>query len=834
MRYFLLIALLTQVFLESGNAQTVSEIDKRITAIRMAADDLTLKYAVGSALEKHISDLDIIEENFQQSGQADLARLTQIQKAIVLVHPAFNNELIYTTRNQYAPDHHNTATLFQKGEINDFKFDPGSALHAVNLRSGTKRILIESDSGIVRDPELSYDGTRIIFSYRQTEADDYHIYEMPAKGGALTQLTFATAISDIDPIYLPDGNIVFSSTREPKYCMCNRHIMANLYRMEADGANIVQLGKNTLFEGHATLLHDGRILYDRWEYVDRNFGDAQGLWTVNPDGTNHAIFYGNNTNSPGGVIDARAVPGSNQVICVFGSCHDRPWGALALLDRTQGVDGEEAVTTIWPDSARQLIGRGNWDQFMALEVRYEDPYPLDDTYFLCSRTIHMDKEGNRPINEKMGIYLVDRFGNEVLLHEADDSCFDPIVLSSRIKEPVIPVRAKYDASPGYFYVQNVYEGTHMEGVEAGSVKYFRVVESPPKRTYTQAGWKGQGEQAPGMNWHSFENKKVLGEAPVEKDGSVYVEIPANKFVYFQLLDADKKMIQSMRSGTMVQSGEVRGCIGCHEDRLSVPVNQPTLPVAMRKPPVSMVSSGEESENFNYASQVQPIFDKHCMDCHDLNSNNKSGLILAGDKNPFFNASYVDLYVKKMIRPIGGGPAEIQAAYSWGSHASKLTSVIENKHHGTVLSSCEKETIYTWLDLNGVYYPFYESAYSTHPAGRSPLTQDELQRLGELTHVNFEQLNAHSRQLGPQISFERPKLSPCLNNLSSNSAAFREAIAIIAKGQKRLADTPRAEMDGFEPSVEQQEMLKKYIDRMEQENASRKAISTGEKQYDRKN
>ena len=93
--------------------------------------------------------------------------------------------------------------------------------------------------------------------------------------------------------------ILFTSTREPKFCMCNRHIMGNLFVMDADGANIQQIGHSTLFEGHGALMPDGRILYDRWEYVDRNFGDAQGLWVTNPDGTNHAVYWGNNTNSPG-------------------------------------------------------------------------------------------------------------------------------------------------------------------------------------------------------------------------------------------------------------------------------------------------------------------------------------------------------------------------------------------------------------------------------------------------------------------------------------------------------------------------------------------------------
>lgn len=171
---------------------------------------------------------------------------------------------------------------------------------------------------------------------RKSPEDFYHIYEMNLDGTGLKQLTSATGISDIDPIYLPDGSIVFTSTRQPKYCMCNRHIMGNLFRMNADGSNITQIGVSTLFEGHSTLLNDGRILYDRWEYVDRNFGDAQGLWTVNPDGTKHSIYYGNNTASPGGVIDGRQIPGTDLVACTFGSCHDRPWGAIAIIDRKKG------------------------------------------------------------------------------------------------------------------------------------------------------------------------------------------------------------------------------------------------------------------------------------------------------------------------------------------------------------------------------------------------------------------------------------------------------------------------------------------------------------------
>ena len=794
--------------------------DAKLRALKEATGYILAKNPDNSQLKDAIKELD----ELSSSAVPDFIRL---QKTILFSHPAFDQDLLFLTRKQYQKDHHNTATLFQKGEINESKFEGGSAIKRINLRSGDVNTICASETGVLRDPELSYDGNEIILSFRKDINDDYHIYTIPAEGGQLKQLTFDQGISDIDPTYLPDGDIIFSSSREPKYCMCNRHIMANLYRMEADGANIVQLSKNTLFEGHPALLSDGRVIYDRWEYVDRNFGDAQGLWTSNPDGTNHAIFYGNNMNSPGGVIEPRNIPGSNNISCIFGSCHDRPWGALAIIDRTKGVDGEASVVDIWPKEARALIGKGNWDKFMELDVRYEDPLPLDDAFILCSRTIQRGK----PLSEKMGLFLIDRFGNEVLVHEEEASCFDPMPIVAREKEPVIPVRSNYDDSPGYFYVQNVYEGTHMEGVAPGSIKYFRVVETPEKRTFTPDAWGGQGQQAPGMNWHSFEGKRIIGETEVEDDGSVYVEVPSGKFVYFQLLDEDKKMVQSMRSGTMVQPGEVRGCIGCHEDRLSVPLNQKNLPLAMRKQPASFIEHEQEEEFFSYASQVQPIFDNHCLKCHDFGAENESGLILAGDKNMFFNASYVDLHVKKVINPIGGGPSDIQQAYSWGAKSSKLVEVLEEDHHEVVLSDHEKQMLYTWIDLNAVYYPSYESAYPDNPAGRSPLTHDEMKELGELTKTDFKALKAHQRTVGPQISFDRPELSPCLNSLKKGSKKYNRAIDIIISGQKRLQQIPRADMEGFEPSEEQKKQIEKYLIQLDKERLFREAIANGEKRYD---
>lgn len=742
-------------------------------------------------------------------------------------------QILYIEREQYAPDHHNTATLFQPGEINQASFAPGGALRIFNVDTRQTRTVITTAEGVVRDPDISFDGQRILFSMRKNKEESYHIYEINTDGTNLRQITLAPGVSDIDPIYLPDGGILFTSTRQPKYCMCNRHIMGNLYRMDPDGANITQIGVSTLFEGHASVLSDGRILYDRWEYVDRNFGDAQGLWTVNPDGTKHAVYYGNNTASPGGVIDAKQIPGTDLIVCTFGSCHDRPWGAVAIIDRKKGVDGVQPVVEIWPRNARELVGNGNLDTFKQIENFYEDPFPINEQYLLASRTIWFKSDGGTIYDSKTGIYLIGRDGLEELLLEGTQSLFDPMIVSTRERPVGLPVMRNFTDPNGRFYVENVYTGTHMEGVNPGDVRFLRVVESPEKRTWTYQGWGGQGEQAPGMNWHSFENKQILGDVPVEEDGSVSFEVPAGKFVFFQLLDKDKKMIQSMRSGVTLMRGETNGCVGCHEDRLSIPVPMAKRPMALNKKPVSLTPwQGKEPVKFSFMEHVQPILNKHCVKCHDFDPKERNKLVLAADKNPFFNAAYINLYVHKAVTLIGGGPAEIQSPYTWGSHPSKLTKIIDNEHFKVKLSSREKEVMYAWMDLNGVYYPVYESAFDNTMAGRCPLTHEEMNELGELTGIAFASLNNHTRQIQAQIAFDRPELSPCLDGIREEKEKYTRAVALIKTGKKRLEESPRGDIEKeLIPCERHVVMLRKYMERLQEEEANRVSIVRKEKRYD---
>jgi len=792
----------------------------------------TLRQAIGAMIEEFGNDYPQGDAFLQrlasirQTDSIDPQELEQLARDAYAANPVLNaHPILFVTRHQYKQDHHNTATLFQTGEINRGSYEPGGPMKIIDFsRNGAVvDVLNPGPDGLLRDPEISFDGKQIVFSMRRNEEDNFHIYTVNTDGSNLRQLTHAPNIADIDPLFLPGGGFIFSSTREPKYCMCNRHIMCNLFRMEADGANIEQIGRSTLFEGHASLLPDGRLLYDRWEYVDRNFGDAQALWTVYPDGTGHAIYYGNNTASPGGVIDARVIPGSQHVIAVLTGCHDRPWGALGIIDRQKGVDGPHPVLRTWPASFREKItteGSDIWDSTMKLPIKYEDPYPLSRTLFLVSRT--SGKE------EKTGLYLLDSFGNEVLLHEEPElGCYDPMPCAPRTMPPTPPDRVDYTKTTGVFYLQNVYEGTHMQNVQPGEITHLRIVESPEKRGWTPHGWVGQGAQAPGMNWSSFENKRVLGTVPVEDDGSACFEVPADRFIYFQALDEDGRMVQTMRSGTIIRPGEVQSCTGCHEDRLMGPDAATGQTKAARRAP-SQLDNGQ-AEPFNYLAAVQPIFDRHCVSCHDFDKEPGNKINLAGDLNNAFNTSYVDLWSKGYVSCIGAGPAALQPAKSWGARRSKLIQMLDGGHGETQLTPEEMRRLYTWIDLNGPYYPTYSSAYPANPLGRSPLTTEEYARLKELTGAQLAWYMGF--QGTDPVSFTRPELSPCLSALSEDSDAYREALAILRTGQRRLRQTPRADMPRFTPAAIDRQRDARYMARAQTESGNRKAIMDGEKRYD---
>jgi hypothetical protein len=187
----------------------------------------------------------------------------------------------------------------------------------------------------------------------------------------------------------------------------------------------------------------------------------------------------------------------------------------------------------------------------------------------------------------------------------------------------------------------------------------------------------------------------------------------------------------------------------------------------------------------------------------------------------------------VIAAIGAGPADIQHAYSWGSHASRLVEVLREGHQDAQLPAEDLERIVTWIDINGPYYPRYGTAYPDHLAGRSPLDNAQIQRLEQLTGVPFSKLARHNSNRGPQVSFDRPELSPCLAKIADASRPeYAEALAIIRAGAGQLRRRPRADMPGFQACPIDRRRQAAYVAREEIEERNRAAIASGRKRYDR--
>jgi len=869
--------------IEKVKRQLAQEIENGSKPLRDAVEDLIAmfgeRYPRGPAF---LARLDALIQRAAkatpENAESLRADLESLRREALIANPLVSGQpILFVTRPQYHNEHGTEATMYQTGEINTRYFRGGGTMKTIDFsRGGRVNTIIDVPQGIARDPEVHFDPDKIVFSMRHNIEDDYHLYEVNVDGTGLKQLTTGSRISDIQPIYMPDGKIVFSSTQEPKYIPCQRHLMANLFEMNADGSNIRQLGHNTQFEGHGSLMPDGRILYTRWEYVDKHYASAYGLWTMNSDGTNQCLYYGGYAWQPSSVIDARIIPGTAKSVCIYTTVHNLPFGAMVVFDRQRGLDGTAPILKSWPaDIARYMahwdkVDRvGNeFDSFMRLPVRHEDPYPLSEKYFLCSRSIAR-KHGDIPPGT-MGLFLLDTFGNELLLHIEAPGCFDPMPIAARRRPPVAPARVDLAIDDGAFYVQDVYAGEWMADVPRGSAKYLRIVEAPPKKTFPP---RGIGDWTPALsvdshhpvavNWDHYNHKRILGKVPIEADGSAYFSVPAGRFVYFQLLDENDMMIHSMRSGTTVQPGETAGCVGCHESRLqSVPSpsdNRP-VPLALRRPPSQIEPWYGPPRNFSYTAEVQPVWDNHCVSCHDYGKEAPE-LNLSGDRGPAFNVSYSVLRSrspsvwmsaqpdeqKPLISAVGAGPIREIPPYSWGSHRSRLVDVLQKGHYDVKLDKEDFERIIAWIDLNTPYYPSHVTFYHTNTFGRCPLDHRQLARLGQLisaapagaayrwTDVNSYQPRELTRLImtvGSPINFTRPEQSLCLRAFTDPSeTGYTEALAIIQSGQQLLEAHPRLDMPNFRACDADQQRLDYYVKRRKVEARNRQTIVAGRRIFD---
>ncbi|MBD3176678.1 MAG: hypothetical protein GF320_15970 [Armatimonadia bacterium] len=570
-------------------------------------------------------------------------------------------------------------------------------------------------------PELSYDGERVLFAYcryypgvaenrdkvdKMSIPEDafYQLYEMRIDGSEVRQLT-SGRYDDFDGRYLPTGDIVFLSTRRGQViqssgaftlasltaCLPDSFVRCGgdsyrpvsvytLHRMNAGGGEITPLSPFENFEWTPTIGDDGRILYARWDYVDRNTTGYIGLWSTLPDGTNPQLVYGNFTVAPHCVFEARSVPDSRKLIFTASGHHSTTGGPLVLLDPARGTEGAAPLTELTPEICYPEA-EGWPDSYFA------NPYPLSETFWL---TAWSDKpllpEGSAQHGDAHGIYLGDAYGNlELLYRDPEISSMYPLPVKPRPRPtPLWGPREEIGPGMGEFLVLDVYEG--LAGVERGAVESLRVVGCPPKVQPVK------NDPHIGVT-HDDPGKFVLGTVPVRDDGSARFVAPAGVPVFFQALDADGVAIQTMRTLTYLQPGQSMTCVGCHEDRETTPPN--ALASASTAEPKPLAPGPQGTWPLRYDELVQPILDRACVDCHGTDG---AEPLLTAD------ASWQALldYGEPSLRD------HVLARYEDGrslvgrgaAATNPLLSLLQAGHHSAELTGPETRRLVTWMDLYG--------------------------------------------------------------------------------------------------------------------------------------
>jgi hypothetical protein len=639
--------------------------------------------------------------------------------------------------------------------------------------------------GHMKGMDLWYDADKLVFSYvkqpnyykdtiRESDQgfDDYmhgasepaYLYVMNTRGRKLRQITPEGLNSDIEPAYLPNGDIVFASSRSDFGSQCSGHFfqnkkIVNMFRTSGDGSGLRAISNNKDFDRYPHIMDNGLVLFTRWEYQERHLWQTHNLWTSRPDGSmSEAIFKQHINNGPMSLRDARSIPGSNKLVAIGCGHHEWAQGAVFILDYQKGINENDGFRCVTPHITNREGGLGDKKTVAEGGVVdsfgvYQQAYPLSEKAFLVSYSWFIPRKVFNATN--FGLYYIDVYGNKEILHlEPVLSSVYPMPFVKREKPNVVPDVYRPEKNFASIYVTDVYEG--VPEVDRGEIRYLRIghhTEWPTFPTgdgvtdYNHLHYTPSGSWARSLGLWTWSPARTFGIVPVREDGSAFFKAPSGIPVYFQVLDKDFLEVRRMRTFVTLQSGESRGCTGCHESRDEAPVSLSHIPAALAyDPSVPEPPGWGDTQLPDYEKHIQPIFDRHCASCHNA-SNAAGGLDFSGRKVDCYNQSYRTLFglapndptpvqevwSRKLMYPEHENPVKDRSALEkmenneypgqliyianrfsdnsvtrvkeFGSSVSPLIKVLMQEAHMQRVEMDEKDWVdlVTWIDLNAPYW-----------------------------------------------------------------------------------------------------------------------------------
>ena len=600
--------------------------------------------------------------------------------------------------------------------------------------------------GSFLSPELSFDGKTVVFAHSERTAkgqgtwrpeNSYHLFRIGLDGSNLRQLGDG-CWNEFDPCFLPNSKIAFISERRGGYGRCHGRPVPTytLFRMNQDGSDIECLSYHETNEWHPVVGHDGKIVYTRWDYVDREPNLAHSAWTTTPDGRDPRAIYGNYQKimhgpRPQMSMSIRPIPNSGKYIATATPHHGFAFGSLFLFDPLEADDGMlGSGRRITPDKpfpeSEESPFKAPWTQ------AYGTPWPLSEDYYLCAYD-------DAARGEDYGLYLLDSFGNKELIYrDPAISSISPIPVQARPVPPVMTEIAEHKpaTSPeppitdtqkmtcapasslgdpggeGKFLVGNVYDSRYPfpKDTKITALRIIQVLmKSTPYMGHPQIGYAGS-------NVNTLA-RRVLGTVPVEADGSAHFKAPIHRLLYFQALDEKGRAVQSMRSGTYLQRGDTVSCQGCHEPAANAPTITRRMAIAYKRPPSVITAEVDGSQPFSYPRLVQPVLDRACVKCHEENRTKHApdlrGIAGLPTEAPIDDSKTGRQFWYPSYRSLGPYVYRVPLHQAetipgqFGALGSKLTALLEKGHHDVKLSTDDWRRLNLWMDCNADFYGAYD-------------------------------------------------------------------------------------------------------------------------------
>ncbi len=626
------------------------------------------------------------------------------EQARAALRAAGIEEVVFAVR-ELGPDGHWYANFSYYAEgPHRVCYRAGGRLGCWKVLDGSVRWLLEDPQGTIRDPAVHYDGESIVFAWRRSGTPSFHLYEICADGSGLRQITDGGGnYDDIEPAWLPDDRIVFISSRCRRWVNCWLTQVGTIHRCNRDGSDVRMLSANIEHDNTPWPLPDGRVLYTRWEYVDRSQVHYHHLWAMNPDGTAQQVVFGNY--HPGGVfIDAKPIPASDRIVLIHSPGHGQREhaGYIEVLDPKAGPD--------------DLTRMRRWTR----TADFRDPWAINSEWVLAARGRALVA-----VHSSGRVVTLWRFDGEPRAAEIHE----PRPRVVRPRERQIPDRVNWARATGELILSDIYEGRNMVGVQRGEIARLLILETLPKPiNYT-------GGMEPLSYGGTFTLERIIGTVPVEDDGSARFELPALRAFTFVALDHNGWPVKRMQSFTSVMPGEVAGCVGCHEPRTAAAPNRTDRPMprALQRPPSRVEPVSGVPDVFDFPRDIQPILDALCVRCHGYEQSSEGGpyaarLILSGDRGPMYSHSYYMLTIARLFSDGRNDPKSNYPPRTLGSVASRIFRFLDGSHHGVRAAPEQVRALQYWIDTGAPYPGTYAALGSGMIGGyaenRQVMTDDD--------------------------------------------------------------------------------------------------------------